>query len=833
MVGKRPQLGTSNLGHHQVLGSRQVSPQPGCPTVAATASVGPPTSRTPPPSPCTCSCPFSHLHSAHRITPLSQHICTKPQFASSSPRLSTVDPPPHHQNGNPSSLQLHLPRSPIPTLASSRSTRRRSHSTSSLSCPHLAPSTSLHFRHHSSPPFRPPYPNHSPMQPNQRPSPHCIQPQNRPPRPPRPPPASPSTTLPIHRLVHPPQPTSFEWSSDLSIPRMLLSSTCHTPGSTLCSPSDTTHPQLLHPHRRQPSPDRVPSRPNSPIPHEPQVSEHHPSILPQAHPSHLHSVKPPPPDSPLIVSLPPPGTTGSPAEDYCLTPHLFRQFLTAIRTQHLPSPTIDTWASPDQHVLPTFTQDFFNTPFTPSQVLWINPRFSCMHHVLNFLQRQQLRAYVLSPHWPPDTHRHNTWWQPMWQHLQWHIFFSQGQPAFTARHQSSPRPCPWAFYIGWLDFTEKSLTSVQRQYYQLLASANYPPLPPSATAYGQPQLPKCYKHLIEHATPSSPVFLAPVATTRIDYTAVLGLAAELKFPELDTLHHMYSCLNSRAAFNALFTANRPPPGAGFPSRLPASVIQDAIKYGIINTKVRPCFYMKCFLVPKADPSEGGRLIQDDTPVNQQITLPWKCNLMHTATMIRFILSFSWAAILDAKSWYFQFALSEEVQPVFGIRQPSVRGALAVLPQGFSPSGAIAQTTSLVLDYGLPATCHMDNHAICGHTVAEVKQHLTVFLNRCNRCNVKLKDEHPSIRQQFIHLGIEFDQHNSKYAFLKNGQFQQQIFSIFSARLFGTTTPSPSVLHGGALAVSFGLPMCAVFFFMRIGDLCLSAVLLHANSNAAD
>ena len=446
------------------------------------------------------------------------------------------------------------------------------------------------------------------------------------------------------------------------------------------------------------------------------------------------------------ASSPPLGLS---TEDFCLTPRVFQQFLRRLGT--LPHPTIDCWACDAQHVLPRFTSDFYHCHFDPTDILWINPRFSELALVLDFLKPKALAAYVLFPHWPEAP-----WWKTVWSRLTWHTFFHQGIRAFTSVTQTFARPCPWPFYVAWIDSRPNPLhisSNHNIKYWQLLASAGYPPMP---HAYGKGLLPRCYTRVTPPDFCSGSVVLDQVCTTRLDMDALILLGHHIHYPYVDVLTHMCWCLRSKAAFLALFNKAPFQPGAGRSSSLSSVVINQLLQWQLVQLDLNPSFYCKCFLVLKAHKQNLARLIMDCTPHNDCIECPWRCRLDKIPTVISLILTWNHSFQMDFQSYYFQYAVGAEVQPFFGLRQPGIRGGLTVLPQGFGPSASIAQTGSGVIIHGLPATCHLDNIAAGSDSLPAVQAVMVEIVRRCEFANITLKDSSPPILQRFEHLGLDFD-----------------------------------------------------------------------------
>ena len=160
--------------------------------------------------------------------------------------------------------------------------------------------------------------------------------------------------------------------------------------------------------------------------------------------------------------------------------------------------------------------------------------------------------------------------------------------------------------------------------------------------------------------------------------------------------------------------------------------------------------------------------------NDQHTTPpmeWKYELPSIPKMIHTVLSWNFAAELDARSFFPQFPLGVTVQPFFGLRQPRFRGVLLVMPQGWTWAPAIAQTTARMLTYELPILIEdinaaafpwMDNFLLGASTNETAQVMLDAFVARCAACQVTLKDPPQSPSRHIIALGVEYDLCQHRY-----------------------------------------------------------------------
>jgi hypothetical protein len=104
-----------------------------------------------------------------------------------------------------------------------------------------------------------------------------------------------------------------------------------------------------------------------------------------------------------------------------------------------------------------------------------------------------------------------------------------------------------------------------------------------------------------------------------------------------------------------------------------------------------------FKVPKSD--GGSRLIADCRGLNSLLPPPPPMGLPSIREVIKRLLRKNWLWQVDARSYFYQFRLKEEIAPLFALRVGGPRGIfskghLKVLPMGFKYAPGIAQWTSL-------------------------------------------------------------------------------------------------------------------------------------------
>ena len=460
-------------------------------------------------------------------------------------------------------------------------------------------------------------------------------------------------------------------------------------------------------------------------------------------------------------------------EDFMLWPPLFWRWLSSLDYHEWP--VIDCWASASLHLLPTYLTSFFDY-YESAHRLWVNPWFSELPNVLHHLQCHNQTAYIVVPHWPQC----DEWWPRLWSWSKRHWTFPRFTPAFVAADQLVPAPCPWTFYICLVEPPCKRVrTQTDKAYWQFLSQRGYYPelkLLSSNPLRGY-QLHYVGKVLGSHLrTPSAPIKdlpLAPLCPTVLDYQHVLALADSLVFAS-GRLRHMLAVLTHPPAFVALFPEGSLVHAPGKPSSLSMSQLQAAVSVGVLSiykgqsSVAAPVLFHPLFPVIKSDLAST-RMIMDSTLVNQILPKLWGCSLPKLHHIISTILSWQFALIFDAWSFYYQFRLAPGVAAWFGWRMPSrstncgsLTGTLNRLPQGFGPSCSIAQEVSNLLTFKLDAIAYVDNYGMGGTTPAEACATAQIFLQRCAFCNVSLKEVNLEPVQVFEFIGVEYDLTQGKY-----------------------------------------------------------------------
>eukprot|EP00760_Papus_ankaliazontas_P020021 PhM_4_TR18093/c1_g1_i2/m.49220 len=180
------------------------------------------------------------------------------------------------------------------------------------------------------------------------------------------------------------------------------------------------------------------------------------------------------------------------------------------------------------------------------------------------------------------------------------------------------------------------------------------------------------------------------------------------------------------------------------SRHMGSDVDSMLSWGLIR-EGRGHTLSHMFKVPKR---EKARLIVDCRVVNDQLPQPPHMPLPDLHELIDRMVSSPYIAQLDARSYFFQFALSGGAENVFGVALGNKRGSfqhftLQVLPMGFKYAPLIAQTTSnfLLENAGGPAesAAWLDNFLFFG-CEDDVKRSVDAFKVVCDQVALELKPE---------------------------------------------------------------------------------------------
>ena len=186
--------------------------------------------------------------------------------------------------------------------------------------------------------------------------------------------------------------------------------------------------------------------------------------------------------------------------------------------------------------------------------------------------------------------------------------------------------------------------------------------------------------------------LAPISTARLDLDALRSL------DELGLLQGVLDVITDVAAFEGALLpeagAELVSPGASRgTSRHMTRHLDAMLEWGVVERSPGARVVLPAFTVPKK--SGGLRLVCDGRKLNRLMRPPPPMLLPSIHSVIARFLSARAVVAADARSWFYQFPLAEEVRAFFGVnlagaRGPFVQARLRVLCMGWSWAPCISQ-----------------------------------------------------------------------------------------------------------------------------------------------
>ena len=289
----------------------------------------------------------------------------------------------------------------------------------------------------------------------------------------------------------------------------------------------------------------------------------------------------------------------------------------------------------------------------------------------------------------------------------------------------------------------------------------------------------------------------------MDYEQLLLKAHDIKYPGVPTLNHIIQTFTDPDTFFKLCTEGPLLPGGGYPSRLTSDTLAKAVEWRLLDPAISPFLYHPAFLVEKSTPGQGRLVTNCKNTINHLIRrIPWPCDIPRRNHLLHTILSWNVASLFDYVSFFFQFTLGKAIQPWFGLRQKGFKAVMTRPPQGFSPMPAAAQCTTDAILWGLPALGHIDNIIIGGMTPEALDITTSVFLARCDQCNLALKERHPPCEAIFNHLGLQFDLSTKQYRLIPEWAQRTSAFILELCELASIPMQIPLRLLWTALGCIF-------------------------------
>ena len=251
------------------------------------------------------------------------------------------------------------------------------------------------------------------------------------------------------------------------------------------------------------------------------------------------------------------------------------------------------------------------------------------------------------------------------------------------------------------------------------------------------------------------LYIAPICTSRLDLAALRELDTQ---GELEGVLDMIT--DPKAFEDALLPAakERLSSNKHTVSR-PLLIHLDAlVGFGVLKTcNTQPKLTMPAYTVPKK--SGGQRFIADARVLNANMRRPPDMRLDNIAEVVTRIGGANWAVLSDARSWFYQFEIHDDIKPYFGIRAGAVRGnfvktVLQVMCMGWSHSPAIAHRSARVLLPPVEGVTWIDNFVLLASSETEARRKYENFLSRCSRVNATLNYDDPQYgmpRQEFTFI----------------------------------------------------------------------------------
>eukprot|EP01061_Rhynchopus_euleeides_P009753 TRINITY_DN1900_c0_g1_i6.p1 TRINITY_DN1900_c0_g1~~TRINITY_DN1900_c0_g1_i6.p1 ORF type:complete len:332 (+),score=43.78 TRINITY_DN1900_c0_g1_i6:455-1450(+) len=166
----------------------------------------------------------------------------------------------------------------------------------------------------------------------------------------------------------------------------------------------------------------------------------------------------------------------------------------------------------------------------------------------------------------------------------------------------------------------------------------------------------------------------------------------------------------------------------------------------------------------AKKSGGLRFICDARLINACMVRPPEMRLRHITDLVRRVKEKSWVYLADARSWFYQFELAEDIRPYFavfvgGARAEFVKTQLAVMCMGWSHAPAIAHRAARALLPPEAGETWIDNFVVVGATRDEATAKYKLFRAKGEYVGVELNNDDPQMGkplQLFSTFGIQFD-----------------------------------------------------------------------------
>lgn len=185
---------------------------------------------------------------------------------------------------------------------------------------------------------------------------------------------------------------------------------------------------------------------------------------------------------------------------------------------------------------------------------------------------------------------------------------------------------------------------------------------------------------------------------------------------------------------------------------------------VVTTDGEKKLFMPIFTVEKKDASL--RLIFDCRGLNAIFARPPEMDLPRIRDVIDHIMEHEYGGTSDGVSYFYQFAIHEDIQKYFAARLAGHRGKYVdivskVMCMGWSWAPAIGQRVSNVLIRGCGISW-VDNFIVLGTSIDDYRTKRKRFLGRVRDVNLELDDYTIQPQSDLYALGIHFDLKQKRY-----------------------------------------------------------------------
>jgi len=246
-----------------------------------------------------------------------------------------------------------------------------------------------------------------------------------------------------------------------------------------------------------------------------------------------------------------------------------------------------------------------------------------------------------------------------------------------------------------------------------------------------------------------PLHSKDVAAT-ISLEALLGLPFEQREKTITRINQVFRWLTDEGRYQAIvdrFSMSAARTHRTILSDTDLDILLRLRKYEEVSADIQipgqEYFYCNAFTVPELAKNRRRNILEP--LINDWIHHgDFEDCILPSKEKVRQAMTKRYAIQFDFRSYFDQFALSEEVRRFFCLRRRRRTFRSKVLPMGFRPSCAIAQTTTdALLDFHMPeGVCsigYIDNVAFTSDSIADLITVASTFLARCHTAGVQVNE----------------------------------------------------------------------------------------------